>query len=351
MLVLGQAARLAVRDIVFARLRLPRTSNCTRLAGLTPGAPCRIAQHGSQRRQRSRNWYRPERSSDRLLPWPVKSSANSNCVGGTGPICSGGTWSQSANNQVLPSEGWTYDGAGNVLQVGSSALAFTYDAENRQVTANVNGSVSTYAPDGLGPKFTGQDRDQETLLDWFQVRSMSGAAGRFQSVDPGNAGADAGDPQTWNGYSYVGNNPLTFTDPSGMIEQAGGGSDGGAWGGLFAVGAEALYDGIKYFFSSGGKAPQPGNATYRQGPASAAVSRSGGSISTHVCPAVKFFVMQGNRRTIGKQGAFPGYKIQAHSAALDHGTVWIPQWSCDGAKDWRPDQRIRYLRPSDTSWK
>jgi len=41
-------------------------------------------------------------------------------------------------------------GAGNVLQVGSSAFTFTYDAENRQVTANVNGSVSTYAYDGNG---------------------------------------------------------------------------------------------------------------------------------------------------------------------------------------------------------
>jgi RHS repeat-associated protein len=69
--------------------------------------------------------------------------------------------------------------------------------------------------DDYNPKFTGQMRDQETAMDWFNVRHMSGAQGRFQSVDPGNAGADAGDPQSWNGYSYVGNNPLSYTDPSG----------------------------------------------------------------------------------------------------------------------------------------
>jgi RHS repeat-associated protein len=68
----------------------------------------------------------------------------------------------------------------------------------------------------FSPKFTGKNRDVETTLDWFEVRHMSGAQGRFQSVDPGNAGANAADPQTWNAYAYVGNNPLSYTDPSGM---------------------------------------------------------------------------------------------------------------------------------------
>jgi len=36
------------------------------------------------------------------------------------------------------------------------------------------------------------------------------------SVDPGNAGADVTDPQTWNGYGYVLGNPLGLVDPSGM---------------------------------------------------------------------------------------------------------------------------------------
>ena len=70
-------------------------------------------------------------------------------------------------------------------------------------------------PDDLSPKFTSQNRDVETAMDWFQVRHMSGAQGRFQSVDPGNAGADPSNPQTWNAYAYVGNNPLSYTDPFG----------------------------------------------------------------------------------------------------------------------------------------
>ncbi len=39
---------------------------------------------------------------------------------------------------------------------------------------------------------------------------------RFLRPDPGNAGADPTDPQTWNAYAYVRNNPLAFVDPSGM---------------------------------------------------------------------------------------------------------------------------------------
>src|SRR5215469_6483398 len=39
--------------------------------------------------------------------------------------------------------------------------------------------------------------------------------GRFNSPDP--LGGDIGDPQTLNRYAYVRNNPLTLTDPTGML--------------------------------------------------------------------------------------------------------------------------------------
>jgi RHS repeat-associated protein len=68
--------------------------------------------------------------------------------------------------------------------------------------------------------FTGQQRDSEisvTNLDYFNARHYSSQFGRFMSPDPlGNVVPDPTNPQTWNQYAYVVNNPLTFIDPSGQ---------------------------------------------------------------------------------------------------------------------------------------
>ena len=65
-------------------------------------------------------------------------------------------------------------------------------------------------------KFTGQIRDQEATMDYFNARYFVAPLSRFTSPDPGNAGVDLTDPQTWNAYAYVRNSPLHMVDPSGM---------------------------------------------------------------------------------------------------------------------------------------
>jgi RHS repeat-associated protein len=66
-------------------------------------------------------------------------------------------------------------------------------------------------------KFTGKERDDETGLDFFEARYYSNSHGRFTSIDPiyFQRGMLA-DPQRFNLYVYVRNNPLKFVDPSGM---------------------------------------------------------------------------------------------------------------------------------------
>ena len=52
---------------------------------------------------------------------------------------------------------------------------------------------------------------------YFGARWYSGGQGRFASPDPVFASAaHLTDPQMWNEYSYVRNNPLRFTDPTGL---------------------------------------------------------------------------------------------------------------------------------------
>ena len=49
-------------------------------------------------------------------------------------------------------------------------------------------------------------------------RTYNPPPGRWLSPDPlGLDAADSSDPQTWNMYAYVRNNPATFTDPDGLL--------------------------------------------------------------------------------------------------------------------------------------
>ncbi|MGH9971397.1 MAG: RHS repeat-associated core domain-containing protein, partial [Pyrinomonadaceae bacterium] len=74
-----------------------------------------------------------------------------------------------------------------------------------------------YTGDSIRQKFTSYERDTETGLDFAQARYYSNSQGRFTSVDPLMASASAGNPQSWNRYAYVGNDPLNATDPGGMV--------------------------------------------------------------------------------------------------------------------------------------
>ena len=87
------------------------------------------------------------------------------------------------------------------------------------------GSVGSMTSEVGIPQFTGKERDAETGLDYFGARYFSAAQGRFTSPDPLMASAHASNPQSWNRYAYVLNNPLRFADPDGMDVPAAGAQD------------------------------------------------------------------------------------------------------------------------------
>jgi RHS repeat-associated protein len=72
-----------------------------------------------------------------------------------------------------------------------------------------------YTSDGIRQRFTAKERDSETGLDYFGARYYSSTQGRFTSPDAPLADQSSDDPQSWNLYTYVRNNPLRSTDPDG----------------------------------------------------------------------------------------------------------------------------------------
>jgi RHS repeat-associated protein len=117
----------------------------------------------------------------------------------------------------------SYDHLGSVRMVtdgSANVMAFhDYAPFGQEIPAGVGGRTALWGgSDSASERFTGQMRDTESGLDFFNARYLSSGVGRFMSADPGNAGAVGADPQTWNGYGYVRNTPGVLVDPSGMAD-------------------------------------------------------------------------------------------------------------------------------------
>ena len=122
------------------------------------------------------------------------------------------------------------DGQGTVLERRS------YDSFGRKKTTSTTAGFS-----GTRLGYGGHESDDEHGLVNMGGRIYDPTLGRFTSADPFVPTADS---QGWNRYSYVLNNPLTLTDPSGFdpacdnlspLCSAYAGSTGGGHGGGEAV--------------------------------------------------------------------------------------------------------------------
>lgn len=77
------------------------------------------------------------------------------------------------------------------------------------------GLISSVGSDPNHYEFTGKERDSESYWDNFEFRFYSSALGRFVKADEPGADLSLGNPQSFNLYTYVRNNPFRYTDPSG----------------------------------------------------------------------------------------------------------------------------------------
>ncbi len=80
-------------------------------------------------------------------------------------------------------------------------------------SANAEYSGNT---DEVRQKFTGYQKDNETSLDFAEARMYENRFGRFTAVDPLLASGRSANPQSFNRFVYVGNNPMIRTDRYGL---------------------------------------------------------------------------------------------------------------------------------------
>jgi RHS repeat-associated protein len=121
---------------------------------------------------------------------------------------------------------------------GAVKARMDYQAFGEEISANVGQRTAQgySSSDSLRQKYALTERDEASGLDHTWFRKHENRAGRWTSPDPYNGSMSIGNPQSFNRYSYVENDPLNFVDPSGLnmcsaeysFEQCGG-SDG-FWG-------------------------------------------------------------------------------------------------------------------------
>ena len=127
---------------------------------------------------------------------------------------------------------YNYANQANYFHEDWQGTGRVYTAYNGNTVLTVNslpfGDGSQFGTVGYSPwTFAYVDEDYYSMADsgtaHAQYRQYGNGQGRWFSPDPYGGSYDFSNPQSLNRYSYVINNPLTFTDPSGQIFDLGSG--------------------------------------------------------------------------------------------------------------------------------
>jgi RHS repeat-associated protein len=165
------------------------------------------------------------------------------------------TYVAMSNDSYISSQ--TYVAGRRIAVQNGSTTAFPHTdwLGSTRVLSNLSGAAIQTAQnlpfgDGLtltGTAFTsfyytGMKNDSEDNTNYTLNRQQSPTQGRWMIPDPaGLAAVDPSNPQTWNRYAYVTNNPVSFTDPTGLGDP--GGAPAGPWSSAPGGGSIGFYGG------------------------------------------------------------------------------------------------------------
>ena len=102
------------------------------------------------------------------------------------------------------------DNGGNVIS-RRDFMAFGEELNANSTVNRTPNAKYTFGEDNVRKRFTGYEKDQETGLDFAEARYYNNQHGRFTAVDPLLASGKSANPQTFNRYVYVANNPINAT--------------------------------------------------------------------------------------------------------------------------------------------
>lgn len=114
---------------------------------------------------------------------------------------------------------WQGSNRALISQSGYVQARTDYQAFGEEINSGIGLRTTAQgfgAENNLSQKYALTERDKATGLDHTWFRKNENKAGRWTSPDPYNGSMSLGNPQSFNRYSYVENQPTNFVDPSGL---------------------------------------------------------------------------------------------------------------------------------------
>jgi RHS repeat-associated protein len=127
------------------------------------------------------------------------------------------------------------DRLGSVVKSESERLRYFPWGEEQVTTTQNRDKFGTYYRDSTG-------------LDYADQRYYSSQHGRFLTPDPYRASGGRAEPQSWNRYTYVENDPVNFADPRGLLRRCPAGTSSTGWSCVVddVIGVE--YEPTRYYY-------------------------------------------------------------------------------------------------------